>query len=54
MIEVTPLGPGFFIFFQTENYYGPYTERGLAVRKKQKDDEEVIMLVIKSFLEKEG
>jgi len=54
MIEITPMGPGFFIFFQTENYYGPYTEHGLAVREKRKDNEEIILLVIKSFLEREG
>jgi len=58
MLETNPMGPGFFIFFQTgeeEPFVGSGIEEITRKRRlKKKNEEEIIMMVIKVFLEKEG
>ena len=57
MISTTPMGPGFFIFFhqEEETFVGTGIEEITRKKRlKKKNDEEIIMLVIKEFLAREG
>jgi len=44
MISTTPMGPGFFIFFQTTKDYNSFIDRPDNGRKKREEDEILTLL----------
>jgi hypothetical protein len=42
----TPMGPGFFIFFQTKKNYHSWVDRPDYSKKKREEDEILILLTI--------
>lgn len=53
MKEISPMGPGFFIFFQQEEAVWIEPEQKRLSKLREQEDEEIIMQVIKCFLDKQ-
>lgn len=53
MTLLSPMGPGFFIFFQQQEAVWIEPEKKRLSKLREQEDEEIIMKVIKCFLDKQ-